>query len=246
MYKNCVFLESPIVNKFKKTMTLYHATSFYKGNKVLKPMFVSAGNKLEPGMGPSIFFFSKHQYALNYLLGSVAYSSYKKYLTNYIESVNKYADPEERDDFMEHFEFMKRYGLDVTSPLSLSLSYDARVYHVDDREYCMLPVCYNFKEYLNQQKNYKVYIYECEVETSKIKHGHSKDFQEFTVFEPVPVKKVHQYNLSELISKVDIKTVPFDKARDYITLLNGGNRKDFVRGFIAYDDWSERRRNYRG
>lgn len=244
MYEKCIYLESPIVNRFKKTMTLYHASVFHKGDEHLEPSFISVGNKIEPETGPSTFFFSKFDYAMNYLLGSAATKLYGKYVSQYIELAKKNGTESEIAELSQHIANMSRNGLFKLPPLCNALSYDARVYHLDDRAVCSLPICYNFKAFLESLDKFPVYIYECEVETSKIKHGHSKDFQEFSVFERVPVKKVHKMTIAELTRKVKIKTIPYVNIGEFMKKLN--SRKDPIRSVITHDDWIERKRNYNG
>lgn len=216
MYENCIYLESPIVNKFKKTTTLYHAALFHKGDKTLNPSPYTVGNNKEP----RIFFFSKQQYAINSLLGSAAQNVYQTYLANYIEEVKKHANPDDFRDFVRHCQLLRSYGLTKVAPLNSALSRDAKIYHLDDRGACILPICYEYKNFLKKQNNTTVYIYECEVDSSKIKRGNNGDPYEVAVFEPVEVKKIHEYTLGELVGKASITTVPFSKVDKYTKMLN--------------------------
>ena len=236
------FNEATIVNKFKKEMHLFNADM--KPADTLYPSFPSTGNRLEKQSGKAIFFFSTEKEALKYAIGKGIDLEFEEYIRNVRSALNnKYKD---RKDILDYvFDYFKVLS-DICvggelPPIHNVFGKDLKFYGLDDRKvFPAYPVCYYFIEYLKTSKR-KIYVRECICDTKDIKHGHSQDFREFTVFKPVKVYKNHEYTLGEAFSQINVTYLTdVEGFKKYANLIVNNNKKDLLRKMLMYRDWEDR------
>lgn len=232
--------EAIFVNKFKKEMTLYHGC--LNSTKVLEPSFPSVGNKIEKQSGKAVFFFSTKEEALKYAIGKgieKEFYEFSKFITKHVkEKVPEHAQKGVND----YIGIIGSICLGFQVP-TVYHTYNTKLdyYALDDAKINpAFPLCNMFLKWLSQADR-KIYVSECVCNTKDIKHGHSKDFREFTVFKNVPVKVSHEYDLTTEFNKLNITYLTTaDEFNQYSDLLFTKKHKDLFRSIIMDKDWDNK------
>lgn len=236
--------EAIIVNKFKKKMTLFHGSD--RDVEILTPSFKSAGNRIEKEKGRANFFFDNIESAKKYSLGKLSFYVFPYYLKRELKNIEALKDEKVKKERMAYINFLRNMVLGETMPpVCNKFGKSVELYAIDDRHINPdYPFCYNFLLFLYTLSSPVAYVFECNVDTKKIKHGHSSDFVEFTVFEEVPIDIRHKFTARDIISDCRINTfVTLENIKKFSGII--ANRikpeKDLFRRIITYKDWQKRR-----
>lgn len=238
--------EATVVNKFKQTMTLYNADTRENAatTKVLYPRHPSAGNRLEKQSGDAVFFFSTKEEAIKYVVGKGLAAEYRDYceeVSKKLKQLSK-SDPEKAKRIRMYIAQINKFTEGGKyPPVFRKIGVHMKYFGMSDSKvFPEFPFCDMFIE--RAKKSTKpCYIRVCNVETSKIRHGHSANYKEFTVFEPCPVDQILTFTLGQLFSKVPVQYFThFDDFRKFLPTITKNFDKDLFRGLITYQDFRKR------
>ena len=236
--KSSVLNEATIVNKFKKEMHLFNVGR--SSRDMLEPNYESAGNRLERQSGKAIFFFSTMDEAIKYAVARGIELAWKEFWEfSVVPCVQGIKDENVYNEVADYCNILRKILVGgKLPPIYFAYGVHMKYYGLDDKEvYPRFPLCNIFAKYLANSK-IKLYIRECIVDTKDIKHGHSADFKEFTVFKSCPVYKNHEITLGDAFKKMQITYLTTtDDFLKYPSIINDTKKdKDWFRKFIQHKD----------